>query len=116
MSASPLVWSHYAGMMSAGSINKRAVARLARMPDLLSSQQGRAGRFFIDASLFGPGFEDPDASAVAGKTGLRRHAASRRGRRFLDGPLDVGHRHPCQTLTNPEAAWYFIQWMTSRGH
>ena len=51
--------------MSAGPINVQA---LDWSDASLLFQQGRAG-FFLDASLFGPGFEDPDASAVAGKTG-----------------------------------------------
>ena len=48
--------SHYAGLMSAGPINIQSLD----WPDAsLLFQQGRAG-FFLDASLFGPGFEDPD--------------------------------------------------------
>ena len=83
---------HYAGMMSAGPINVQSLD----WPDAsLLFQQGLAG-FFIDASLFGPGFEDAEASAVAGKTGYAVMPPVDAGRRKLDGPLDVGHRHPGQ--------------------
>ena len=101
--------SHYAGMMSAGPINIQSLD----WPDAsLLFQQGRAA-FFIDASLFGPGFEDPDASAVAGKTGYALMPPVEMGAESRTGHWMWGIGIPANSQ-NPEAAWYFIQWMTSK--
>ncbi|MCY4145525.1 MAG: extracellular solute-binding protein [Chloroflexi bacterium] len=100
--------SHYAGLMSAGPINVQALD----WPDAsLLFQQGRAG-FFIDASLFGPGFEDPEASAVAGKTGYAVMPPVEAGGDSWTGHWMWGIGIPANSQ-NPDAAWYFIQWMTS---
>ena len=101
--------SHYAGMMSAGPINIQSLD----WPDAsLLFQQGRAA-FFIDASLFGPGFEDQDASAVAGKTGYALMPPVAAGGQSWTGHWIWGVGIPANSQ-NPEAAWYFIQWMTGK--
>jgi len=101
--------SHYAGMMSAGPINIQSLD----WPDAsLLFQQGRAA-FFIDASLFGPGFEDPDASVVAGKTGYALIPPVEADGQSWTGHWMWGIGIPANSQ-NPEAAWYFIQWMTSK--
>ena len=101
--------SHYAGMMSAGPINVQSLD----WPDAsLLFQQGRAA-FFIDASLFGPGFEDPDASVVAGKTGYALMPPVEADGQSWTGHWMWGIGIPANAQ-NPEAAWYFIQWMTSK--
>ena len=101
--------SHYAGMMSAGPINIQSLD----WPDAsLLFQQGRAA-FFIDASLFGPGFEDQDASAVAGKTGYALMPPVAADGQSWTGHWIWGVGIPANSQ-NPEAAWYFIQWMTDK--
>jgi multiple sugar transport system substrate-binding protein len=99
----------YAGMMSAGPANIQALD----WPDAsLLFQQGRAA-FFIDASLFGPGFEDPEASVVAGKTGYALLPPVEAGGSSWTGHWMWGLGIPANAQ-NPEAGWFFIQWMTSK--
>lgn len=72
-------------------------------------QAGRAA-FYIDASLFGPDFEQAATSAIAGQVGYtvlpRVHQQSLTGH-WLWG-LGIPRRSP-----QPQAAWLFIQWATS---
>ena len=99
----------YAGMMQAGPINIQALD----WPDAsLLFQQGRAA-FFIDASLFGPGFEDEDNSLVAGITGYAPLPPRAEGAPSRTGHWMWGLGIPANAQ-NPDAAWYFIQWMTSK--
>ena len=101
--------AQYAGMMQAGPPNILALD----WPDAsLLFQQGRAG-FFIDASLFGPGFEDPDDSLVAGKTGYTVLPPMEAGGTSHTGHWMWGLGIPANA-GNPDAAWYFIQWMTNK--
>ncbi|PSR17949.1 ABC transporter substrate-binding protein [filamentous cyanobacterium CCP3] len=72
-------------------------------------QAGKAA-FYIDASLFGPDFEQDDTSAIAGQVGynvLPRNSQS------LTGHWLWGLGIP-QRSSQPEAAWLFIQWATSQ--
>lgn len=99
----------YAGMMQAGPDNIQAID----WPDAsLLFSQGRAA-FFIDASLFGPGFEDESASAIAGKVGYAVLPPAAEGGESLTGHWMWGLGIPANA-PNPEAAWYFIQWLTSK--
>ncbi|MGI9490905.1 MAG: extracellular solute-binding protein [Geminicoccaceae bacterium] len=101
--------SHYAGLMAAGPPNILALD----WPDAsLLFQQGRAA-FFIDASLFGPGFEDESASAVAGKTGYAVLPPADAGGPSRTGHWMWGYGIPANAK-EPEAGWYFIQWMSSK--
>lgn len=101
--------AHYAGLMSAGPINIQAID----WPDAaLLFSQGRAA-FFIDASLFGPGFEDESESVVAGRTGYATLPPVEPGGESFTGHWMWGLGIPANAR-NPEAAWYFIQWMTSK--
>jgi len=101
--------AHYAGMMEAGPPNILALD----WPDAsLLFQQGRAG-FFIDASLFGPGFEDEEASNVAGRTGYAVLPPVEEGGESFTGHWMWGLGIPANA-ENAEAAWYFIQWMTNK--
>jgi multiple sugar transport system substrate-binding protein len=103
--------SHYAGMMSAGPSNIQALD----WPDAsLLFQQGLAA-FFIDASLFGPGFEDPNASAVAGRVGYSVLPPVEPEGDSYTGHWMWGLGIPANA-PQKEAAWYFIQWMTNRDH
>ncbi len=99
--------AYYAGMMKAAppniqSIDWQDASRLF--------QQGKAA-FFIDASLFGPGFEDPKESQVAGKVGYAPLPKSSRG--AMTGHWMWGLGIPANSA-HKEAAWYFIQWATSK--
>jgi multiple sugar transport system substrate-binding protein len=98
----------YAMMLAAGPANKYAID----WPDANTLfQQGRAA-FFIDASLFGPGYEDPDMSIVAGKTGYAALPPQEAGGDSLTGHWSWGLGIP-QNAPNKDAAWYFIQYMTN---
>lgn len=100
---------HYAGLMQAGPPNIQAID----WPDAsLLFQMGRAA-FFIDASLFGPGFEDPEESTVAGVTGYALLPPAVEGGESRTGHWMWGLGIPANA-SNPEAAWFFIQWMTSK--
>ena len=101
----------YAGMMQAGPPNIQALD----WPDAsLLFSQGRAA-FFIDASLFGPGFEDESASAIAGKTGYAILPPAAAGGDSYTGHWMWGLGIPANA-PNPDAGWYFIQWMTSKAN
>ena len=72
-------------------------------------QTGKAA-FYIDASLFGPGYEQA-SSAIAGNVGYRqlpRSQATSLTGHWLWG-LGIA-----QKSRYPEAAWLFVQWATSQ--
>lgn len=99
----------YAGLMRAGPPNILAID----WPEAsLLFQQGRAA-FFIDASLFGPGFEDPSASQVAGRTGYAPIPPQEPGGRSWSAHWMWGLGIPANAR-EPEAGWLFIQFMTNR--
>ena len=99
----------YAGMMQAGPMNIQAVD----WPEAsLLFSQGRAA-FFIDASLFGPGFEDAAKSAIAGKVGYAPLPPPQAGAASYTGHWMWGLGIP-RNARQPEAAWLFIQWFTSK--
>lgn len=100
--------ANYAGLMQAGPPNIQA---FDWNDASLFFQQGRAA-FFIDASLFGPGFENPDDSVVAGNVGYA-----------MLPPTEIGEARTGHWLwglgipansENQEAAWLFIQWATNK--
>jgi multiple sugar transport system substrate-binding protein len=77
-------------------------------------QQGKAA-FFIDASLFGPSYEDPDVSQVAGKVGYSVLPPVTAGGDSYTGHWLWGLGIP-KYSTHKDAAWYFIQWMTNKAN
>jgi multiple sugar transport system substrate-binding protein len=100
--------SYYAGLLKAGP------------PSVMSYGWEDASRFFadghaaffVDASVFGPSFESPDSSKIAGKVGYAPLPAS---------TGDVGYSgHWAWGLSIPknsekkEAAWLFVQWATGK--
>lgn len=100
--------SYYAGLLKAGP------------PSVLSYgwedasrffSQGNAA-FFVDASVFGPGFEDPKTSAIAGKVGYAPLPASE-GSIGYSGHWSWGVSIP-KNSPNKDAAWLFVQWATSK--
>jgi multiple sugar transport system substrate-binding protein len=73
-------------------------------------QQGKVA-FACDASLFYAWFEDPEKSQVVGKVGYSVLPAGPKGR----VPSTVVWSLTIPYLSeNPEAAWMFIQWATSK--
>jgi multiple sugar transport system substrate-binding protein len=99
--------SNYAGMMKAGPPNIQSI-------DWNDANQlfaqGKVA-FFIDASLFGPGYEDPEASQIAGKVGYAPLPKTDKG--SMTGHWMWGLGIP-ENSEKKEAAWYFIQWATSK--
>lgn len=99
--------SNYAGMMKAGPPNIQAI-------DWNDANQlfaqGKAA-FYIDASLFGPSFENPESSAIAGKVGYAPLPKTEKG--SMTGHWMWGLAIPANS-ENKEAAWYFIQWATGK--
>ena len=99
----------YARMMAAGPRNILAMD----WPDAtLVFSQGKAA-FYIDASLFGPGFEDPVKSAIAGKVGYAPLPPPEPGGESRTGHWMWGLGIPANAQ-NPGAGWLFIQWLTSK--
>ena len=99
--------SNYAAMMKAGPPNVQSI-------DWNDANQlfaqGKVG-FFIDASLFGPGYENPESSQIAGKVGYAPLPKTAKG--SMTGHWMWGLGIP-KNSQNKEAAWYFIQWATSK--
>lgn len=100
--------SYYAGLLQAGP------------PSVLSYgwedasrffSQGNAA-FFVDASVFGPGFEDPANSAIAGKVGYAPLPPSA-GDIGYSGHWSWGISIP-KNSQKKDAAWLFVQWATSK--
>ena len=70
-------------------------------------QSGQAA-FYIDASLFGPSYENSGIAGQVGYTVLpRSQAASLTGHWFWG--LGIAQKSP-----RPEAAWLLVQWATSQ--
>jgi len=99
--------SNYAALMKAGPPNIQSID----WPDANQLfAQGKAA-FFIDASLFGPSYEDAEASAIAGKVGYAPLPKSEKG--SMTGHWMWGLGIPANS-EKKEAAWFFIQWATSK--
>ena len=83
--------TNYAKLVAAGPSNKFAID----WPDANTLfSQGKAA-FFIDASLFGPSYEDTSKSQVAGKV-VCATAAGQRRRQVVHRALALGPRHPVE--------------------
>jgi len=103
--------TNYAKLLAAGPSNKFAID----WPDANTLfSQGKAA-FFIDASLFGPSYEDPANSQVAGKVGYSALPPA-----SADGGSYTGHwlwgLGIPKNAPNKDAAWYFTQWMTNKAN
>lgn len=99
--------SNYASLMKAGPLNIQSIDWYDAN-QLFS--QGKIA-FFIDASLFGPAYEDPESSQVVGKVGYAALPKTAKG--SMTGHWMWGLGIPANSQ-NKEAAWYFIQWATSK--
>lgn len=99
--------ANYAAMMKAGPPNIQALDWNDANQLFM---QGKVA-FFIDASLFGPGYEDASQSQVAGKVGYAPLPKTDKG--SMTGHWMWGLGIPANSQKK-EAAWYFIQWATSK--
>jgi multiple sugar transport system substrate-binding protein len=103
--------ANYGRLLATGPENKYAID----WPDANTLfSQGKAG-FFIDASLFGPGYEDPANSQVAGKVGYAVLPPVTAGGASFTGHWLWGLGIP-KTSEKKDAAWYFVQWMTNKAN
>lgn len=98
----------YAGLMKAGPINILSID----WPDAEQVFKQQRAAFFIDASLFAPGFEDP-SSPISGKVGYRLMPPQSAGGKSYTAHWGWGFGVPANA-DNPEAGWYFIQYMTNK--
>ena len=99
--------SDYAKLLAAGPPNK---FNIDWYDATALFQQGKVA-FFIDASVFGPGFEDPSQSTVAGKVG---YAPLPRGN--VQGGTGVWSWGLAMgaNAQNKGASWLFLQWATGK--
>ena len=103
--------ANYGNLLATGPSNKFALD----WSDANSIfQQGKAA-FFIDASLFGPTYEDANVSQVAGKVGYSVIPPVAAGGDSWTGHWLWGLGIP-KSSTEKDAAWYFVQWMTNKAN
>lgn len=99
--------AHYAGLLKAGPENALSFGWEDASRYFA---QGKAA-FFVDASVFGPSFENAANSAVAGNVGYAVLPA-------VDGVSVSGHwawgLSMAENSDKKTAAWLFIQWATSK--
>lgn len=101
--------ANYGKLLATGPENKFAID----WPDANTLfSQGKAA-FFIDASLFGPSYEDATQSQVAGKVGYAVLPPVTAGGDSFTGHWLWGLGIP-KTSEKKDAAWYFVQWMTNK--
>ncbi len=101
--------ANYAELMKAGPINIQAMD----WPDASQLFQSGGAAFFIDASLFGPGFENVDDSPIAGNVGYSVIPIDNASDQPFTAHWQWGYGIPANA-GNAEAAWYFIQWMSNK--
>jgi multiple sugar transport system substrate-binding protein len=103
--------TNYAKLLATGPANKFAID----WPDANTLFSQGKSAFFIDASLFGPSYEDATKSQVAGKVGYAvLPPANAEGKSFT-GHWLWGLGIP-KNAKNKDAAWYFTQWMTNKAN
>jgi len=101
--------SDYAQLIAAGPPNRLALD----WPDASALfSQGKAA-FYLDASVFGPSFEDPAQSTIAGKVGYSTLPTGAVG--GTTGFWSWGLSIPSASK-NKGAAWLFTQWFTDKQH
>lgn len=101
--------THYADLMKSGPINVQSMD----WPEATTLfKQGRVA-FYIDASLFGPSFENSKDSKVVGRVGYSPIPPDNDEGKSYTAHWMWGLGIPANSK-NPDAAWYFIQWMTNK--
>ena len=100
--------ANYAELMKTGPVNIQA------MDWSDASQLFMAGgaAFFIDASLFGPGFENEDDSPIAGKVGYSVLPSDNASGESYTAHWQWGYGIPANA-SSADAGWLFIQYMTN---
>lgn len=98
----------YAMLMQAGPVNIQSID----WPDAEQVFKQERAAFFIDASLFAPGFEDA-SSPIAGNVGYRLMPPVRAGGPSYTAHWGWGLGVPANAQ-HPEAGWFFIQYMTNK--
>lgn len=101
--------SNYAELMKAGPINVQSMD----WSDASKLFQAGGAAFFIDASLFAPGFENEDESPIAGKIGYSVIPLDNAAGKPFTAHWQWGYGIPANA-SNAGAGWYFIQYMTNR--
>ena len=101
--------ANYAELMKAGPINIQALD----WPEASQLFQAGGAAFFIDASLFAPGFENPDDSPIAGKIAYSVIPIDNDEGEPYSAHWQWGFGIP-QNAAEPEAGWLFIQYMTNK--
>ena len=100
--------SNYAELMKAGPVNIQAMD----WPDASAFFMAGGAAFFIDASLFAPGFENADESPIAGKIGYSVIPVDNDEGAPFTAHWQWGFGIP-QNAANAEAGWLFVQYMTN---
>lgn len=100
--------SNYAELMKAGPVNIQAMD----WPDASQFFMAGGAAFFIDASLFAPGFENADESPIAGKIGYSVIPIDNDEGEPFTAHWQWGFGIP-QNAANAEAGWLFIQYMSN---
>ncbi len=100
--------SNYAELMKAGPVNIQAMD----WPDASQHFMAGGAAFFIDASLFAPGFENPGESPIAGKIAYSVIPIDNDEGQPFTAHWQWGYGIP-QNAENPEAGWLFIQYMSN---
>ncbi|MCP4385642.1 MAG: extracellular solute-binding protein [Hyphomicrobiales bacterium] len=103
--------ANYAELMKAGPVNIQAMD----WPDASQLFQAGGAAFFIDASLFGPGFENADESPIAGKVGYSVIPVDNSTGNPYTAHWQWGYGIPANA-SNADAGWYFVQWMTNKAN
>lgn len=103
--------SNYAELMKAGPVNIQAMD----WPDASQLFQAGGATFFIDASLFAPGFENPEESPVAGKIGYSVIPLDNSAGKPYTAHWQWGYGIPANA-SSAGAGWYFIQYMTNKAN
>jgi len=101
--------ANYAELMKAGPVNIQAMD----WPDASQFFMAGGAAFFIDASLFAPGFENADESPIAGRIGYSTIPVDNSSGAPYTAHWQWGFGIP-QNAANPEAGWFFVQYMTNR--
>ena len=101
--------SNYAELMKAGPVNIQAMD----WPDASQFFMAGGAAFFIDASLFAPGFENADESPIAGKIGYSVIPVDNDEGEPYTAHWQWGFGIPAQA-PNADAGWLFIQYMSNK--
>ena len=103
--------ANYAALMEAGPVNIQALD----WPEASQLFMAGGAAFFIDASLFGPGFENPDESLIAGKIAYSVIPVDNAAGEPYTANWQWGYGIPANAA-NPEAGWLFIQYVTNKAN